>query len=635
MTMFDQEPRHPLFPLPTERQARGILKNHGARGLGEFLGMRRQAIADAERDPLQFLPPMKSWRLTRRVVRRYHPKLLVLLGGNRSGKSFYCAYHLVLEMVSQEPGSDARFLVGSETERSSIETAQQLVWRFLPPSLKELNGRRDPRRVFSIGYDPKNGFADRIAVLPNGVKLLFATYRGDPAEFEGFEFGAREGYGPAWWLDENAPIPWLTMLKRRGEYRPGYGLWSFTPINGITPAIKETVGTGKILRSKVAKILPQGQVLVEGCRPGRVPLVQAGANKRTSIVYFHSDMTVFGSAGETYGQQVARAVEGKPRDFVLRIFYGFTKDVMGLQFPTFNRNVHVVRERDLPAVGTNYLFIDPAGARNWFLLYVRVAPGNPRRLFIWKDWPDCQTYGEWAVPTERKVTQDSRHGWDGDPGPAQMNLGYGVTRYKRLFRELETIPLELGADGEWKTQDPMGRKLLDEAMSKAGSGERAAGSKWSREQVAEARKRGVVVRYPIQLRKIDPRAAMNPQAAEKGGTNLIEMFAAKQEDRGQVLEGVELIPAYTGRGDDNGTSAVQELLSVDDQQPLCAVVNEPKLYVSEAAQQVTWMFENFTGKGGEDGACKDPADLVRYVAQDDELVHVSPGMFKGRPGWAY
>ena len=633
--MFEQEPQHPLFALPTERQARAILRNHGERGLGDFLSRRRQAIADAERDPLQFLPPMKSWKLTRRVVRRYRPKLLVLLGGNRSGKSFYCAYHLVLEMLSQDAGSDARFLVGSETERSSIETAQQLVWRFLPPDLKALNGRRDPRRVFSIGYDPKNGFADRILVLPSGVKLLFATYRGDPAEFEGFEFGSREGYGPAWWLDENAPIPWLTMLRRRGEYRPGYGVWSFTPINGITPAIKEAVGTGKILRTKVARILPPNQVLVEGCRPGRVPLVQAGAIQRTRVVYFHSDMTVFGSGGETYGQQVARAVEGKPRDYVLRIFYGFTKDVMGLQFPTFNRNVHVVRERELPAEGTNYLFIDPAGARNWFLLYVRVAPGNPRRLFIWKDWPDCQTYGEWAVPTERKVTQDSRHGWDGDAGPAQMNLGYGVTRYKRLLKELETIPLELGADGEWKAQDPMARRLLDEAMAKGGMKKEEGRMKWGREEVAEVRKRGVVVRYPIQLRKIDPRAAMNPQAAEKGGTNLIELFAAKQEERGQVHEGVDLIPAYTGRGDDNGVTAVHDLLSFDEQQPLCAVVNEPKLYVSDAAQQVMWMFENFTGRGGEDGACKDPADLVRYVAQDDELVHVTPGMFRAKAGYAY
>jgi hypothetical protein len=80
---------------------------------------------------------------------------------------------------------------------------------------------------------------------------------------------------------------------------------------------------------------------------------------------------------------------------------------------------------------------------------------------------------------------------------------------------------------------------------------------------------------------------------------------------------------------------VHDLLSFDEQRPLCAVVNEPKLYVSDAAQQVMWMFENFTGRGGEDGACKDPADLVRYVAQDDELVHVTPGMFRAKAGYAY
>jgi hypothetical protein len=82
-------------------------------------------------------------------------------------------------------------------------------------------------------------------------------------------------------------------------------------------------------------------------------------------------------------------------------------------------------------------------------------------------------------------------------------------------------------------------------------------------------------------------------------------------------------------------SALHGLLAFDETQPVCAVVNEPRLYVSERAQQVIWMFENFTGRGGEDGASKDPADLLRYVAQDDELIHVTPGMFRERPGTTY
>lgn len=641
MTLFEQEPWHPLFPLPTEAQARRMLASGGTPALAEFLDMRRTLIDNAERDPLTHLPPMKSWRLLRRVVRRHQPKLLVLLGGNRSGKSFFCAYHLVLAMMSQPMRSDARYLVGSETERSSIDTAQTLIWRFLPPWVKELNGRRDPRRTFSVSFDPKNGFADRILVLPTGVKCLFATYRGDPAEYEGFEFGGRESYEPAWWMDENLPVPWLTMLRRRGQFRPGYGLWSFTPIRGITPAIKETIGTGKVLRTKVAKQLPRTAVLVDGLRPGRVPLVQAGAQPGTVAVYLHSDMTPFGSATEAYGAQVARACVGKPRDFVLRIFYGYTKDVVGLQFPSFNRNVHMVDESQLPAEGTNYVFIDPAGARNWFVLYVRVAPGNPRRIYLWKDWPDVPTYGEWAVPTDKRLTPDSRHGWDGDPGPAQATLGWGIARYKRLFRELESIPLELDADGGWKARDPMARRLCDEAMKKAGmkptaNGEGAErGPRWSREQVDEARRLKVAVRYPVRTYKVDPRAGQNPQAGEKGGTNIIEMFGAAQEDRGEVFGATELVPAYSGRGLDDGVTHVNELLAFDDARPLCPVLNEPQLHVSSRCEQVLWMFENYTGRGGEDGACKDPADLVRYVAQDDELVHVTPGMFRARKGYAY
>jgi hypothetical protein len=47
------------------------------------------------------------------------------------------------------------------------------------------------------------------------------------------------------------------------------------------------------------------------------------------------------------------------------------------------------------------------------------------------------------------------------------------------------------------------------------------------------------------------------------------------------------------------------------------------------------MFENYTGLGGADGACKDPADLIRYIAQDQELIFLSPEAIRVRKGYAY
>jgi hypothetical protein len=61
------------------------------------------------------------------------------------------------------------------------------------------------------------------------------------------------------------------------------------------------------------------------------------------------------------------------------------------------------------------------------------------------------------------------------------------------------------------------------------------------------------------------------------------------------------------------------------------LLNAPKLFVAEDCQQVIWMFENYTGRGGAKGACKDFADLVRYMALA-KLFHVERNQALGRAG---
>jgi hypothetical protein len=77
--------------------------------------------------------------------------------------------------------------------------------------------------------------------------------------------------------------------------------------------------------------------------------------------------------------------------------------------------------------GTNYMVGDPAGARNWFMLWARVDVHGI--IWIYREWPD-QSYGEWALPSERP---------DGKPGPAQRSgAGRGVNEYTELVWSLET-----------------------------------------------------------------------------------------------------------------------------------------------------------------------------------------------------
>jgi hypothetical protein len=273
--------------------------------------------------------------------------------------------------------------------------------------------------------------------------------------------------------------------------------------------------------------------------------------------------------------------------------------------------VHVVRQGDLPAEGTNYCLLDPAGDRNWFVLWVRVVPGNPRRFYIYREWPDLPRYGEWAVPSAKSVTAESRKGWDGERGPAQRNQGWGVIRYKKMLLDEETI----NADPAQEV-DPYRKQ-------------RAAVAAAPRSQPGDAASRPPTepLREEIRLRKVDPRAGANPQASVKGGVNLITLFGDEQRNGAGAVDGPRmlLLPAYAGKGIDDGIGHVQELLDWNEAAPYCPVLNEPRLYVAEHCKQTIWMFENYTNQGGEDGGCKDVADLCRYLAQDDDMRHVQGG----------
>jgi hypothetical protein len=84
-------------------------------------------------------------------------------------------------------------------------------------------------------------------------------------------------------------------------------------------------------------------------------------------------------------------------------------------------------------------------------------------------------------------------------------------------------------------------------------------------------------------------------------------------------------PAYSGRDQDDGIRAVNELLDYVDDQPVVPILNEPQLMVADRCEQVDWVLTHFTGDGAEDDGGKDPADLLRYMALTEDVRHVIPG----------
>jgi hypothetical protein len=134
---------------------------------------------------------------------------------------------------------------------------------------------------------------------------------------------------------------------------------------------------------------------------------------------------------------------------------------------------------------------------------------------------------------------------------------------------------------------------------------------------------------------MDPRAAVNPLASARGGVNILTLFAEENKTPSGEIVGprMTVLPSYSGRGIDDGITHVNDLLSYNAQEPVCRIINEPRLYVANRCRNMIWMFENYTNQGGEESGCKDPADLVRYMAQDDDLRHIGETGFVRTTGF--
>lgn len=622
---------HPLLKLPRPDQIRALLATEAGRtDLVRHLEKRQQRLQLAEEDPLDWGFETQAWTDADGLLAGRLPdgrpleeecQVLAVFGGNRATKTVYCVKR-GLQCARLFPRT--QLAICAESELASIQTVQKIAWGFLRPHYGHLNGKRDP--VTKINYGVAGGFTDRKLVLPNGSEIFFLTYNQEPGDFEGWEFGASaHTYADlsakliaagrpvppniAAVTDESLPLRWLTMFVRRAKFRKAHILWPFTPVRGITPAVKELVGkSAQTLVSRPSELLPRQNL--PDCVEGHMPYIRRCVYPKAMAIYFFTEFNPFNASPDrTYYDEVRGLVEGKASEIVERVAYGFARDSVARAFPKFGA-VNVVKRHQLPAIGTNYFFCDPAGSRNWFMLWVRATPGPGGRtlLYIYRDWPDAQTYGEWAVPTEREVNEQNRLGWDGDLGPAQNGMGYGITKYKEVILEAERLKVSrLVQRGGLREQD---RQLLE--WMKANKED-----PYHVRLVEQALKNGNLdnLREAIAERYIDPRAGTSEHIAEQGGTCVIDEFADVQVDAQGKVTGpsMELIPA-SGVNQEEGFTHVNELLDWNQEQPLVRGLNEPALYVCEDCQQVRWMFENYTGRAGEKGAAKDPADLVRYMA---------------------
>lgn len=577
--------RQPYPPWPDAQELADRVMAGGQPELTRLLELfkqREQVIARAKSDPFNYGYEWECWGRADRLlpVLPWQPgdfmppltakRLIVVLGGNRAGKTEWSVKRAV-QSALRFPCTRMVFLC--QKLETSRQVQQEYTWRMLPPELKQLNGKKDPRSVRYITYKKGTGFSDQKLVFPNGSEIIFLVYTQNVEDYEGIQVGCPEQPGViGWCADESLPLDWLKLLRTRSATADAVGLWTFTPLKGITQAMQETLGQGKVLDAALEPSLA-GCDTLPGLPRGYMPTEQEGVSPEIGVVYYHTRENPLGGY-----DRVVQALQGKPQYMRERGLCGYARQTRGRLFVTFGPH-NVVEAEGLPAQGTLYMHADPHSARNWFLLWVLVDRQN--RVWVVDEWPPEEDFGEWAVPTERNPSEEAGGGWDGDQGPAQEPVGWGIVQYKQEIIRREKV-LGLGTPAR---------------------------------------------------RTLDRRAGPAPMTKESGpSTSLWQELNDEQTGLDGKMPGLDFDLAGGLSLEEDGVELLKEALWFDKAKPLDPLRNSPRLFVLSRCKQTIWALSHYTGRDGPKGACKDPIDCLRDLFTSG-LEYLPPGSHGSYGGW--
>jgi hypothetical protein len=395
--------KHPIIHLPTEEEIVGLAEKIGAQKTADVLQRREEKIQAEITDPYRHGYEPESWADADTLLMGGNE--LLIMGGNRAGKTEYAAKR-VMQLLCTRPNS--RIWCLHTTSQTSIQMQQAVIWKYMPPEFK--NAKKT--KVTNIQYSQKNGFTDATFVLPNRSQCFFMNYGQEKKVIEG-------GEPDLIWCDELVPQDWIETLRYRLVTRSGKMILTFTPITGFTPVVKDYVAGCRIKKTRFADLLPETQN-VPGIAKGHMPYIAECSKGSANVIWFHSILNRYSPF-----EQIKLALRGRgPYEVKIRA-YGWAESLAGSQFPRFGE-ANIIPADQIPEEGTNYMAVDPAGSRNWFMVWLRIDEHGNK--FVYREWPDI-SMGEWALPSEKP---------DGRPGPAQkQGAGMGLTEIKEHILTLE------------------------------------------------------------------------------------------------------------------------------------------------------------------------------------------------------
>jgi hypothetical protein len=408
--------QHPILSAPTDEEI-VMLADEDPRLLKQLFEAHEGRIQAAEEDPIRHGFDLEGWQRVRDGLDEYNEVLV--LGGNRSGKTTGCA-KMLMEAVMQN--NDGHIVCFSQNADTSIKVQQAAIWEMMPKEFR----RKTKSTEGYINFSMQNGFTGSSFIFPDTrTRVDFKTYTqysNNQTILEGFEFGFKKhgGNNIGAWLDEYlGDAALVNTLRFRLATRNSKMLIGFTPIDGYTPFVAEYIKGAETLQTKNAELLDR-----------EVPVKQYSPDRDASIVYLHSDENPFGGYS-----RIAKDLRNRPEEEILVRAYGIPVKSMTSLVPMFNSEVNVLSDEKnrynmrFPDISSSaftcYQVVDPAGARNYVAIWAGVNEDG--EVYIRREWPDRQTYGEWAE--------------FGDPkwkyGPAAKKIGLDVAGYVELFQEIE------------------------------------------------------------------------------------------------------------------------------------------------------------------------------------------------------
>ena len=660
---------HPVLVAPTAEAVRVEAERAGISfqaTLEKLVAMRQRIIDAEESDPLRYGWEPDIWKIcdallgfdwhdekleerlqkkfgfgweewSRRLRQRMGydapVRMLLILGGNRSGKSEYAAKRGMLTLIHK---AESRIYPMHMSNPRSVRDQQPLFWKYMPPEW-----RTQTASVFEyIKYKRKTGFADNSFITPILSECMFLNYMQDrDTALEGFE-------ADLVLPDEMIPADWVETMIFRLATRAGRGIITFTPVNGYSPTVKMFCDGAKTAQWGTAYLCPRdggprdeaaalglsqneyddlwgmtlfkkGGVFAPASRPEdcwgwidpsspeatpdkgrkfeRLPRVLRCVDARKAVVYFWSNDNPYGNPKE-----VAAELRKKPAVYVRERFYGKAEKTYSAKFPRFNRIIHLVKARDIPQEGClRYMFMDPAADRNFFLNWFTATR---KASYLHREWPGKYEIpgvgvpGPWAIPSGRNDGIN-----DGARGEGQGPWGFGILRYKFEIARLEGWKDYYKWTKENGAKYPPEEELID----------------WDEANGAKEL---------IEGRYIDSRAASTPRIEDDRPITLLTAF-----------EEIGLFFLLTpGAEIQDGVSKINSALDYEEgkEPPPAELMIPPKFYVCEDCENTTYALEHWIGADGQKGACKDPIDNTRYFFTAD-CEFYDEGAYKPRGGYGY